>query len=443
MKFNILYTLFIIVSFFVLKTTYGAEGMLSDTDISRKQYCLSIDGGGLRGIIPATILASIEQKTGSTISDLFKSGITGTSTGALIALGLAARKSTDPSHADYNIPLFTAEQLVDFYLEHAGGIFKCWTPSNCCNNCCSCEESSSACFKQAIWNIFTCFSCCGCCNNCSGMCGSQYSNAYLKNELDDKFGKRTLSDVLVPVQVVAFDTNTNSPRYFNTLSSPDILMVDAALASSAAPTFFPPYRFKASGDRSVYYRCIDGGIFENNPTFSALRFAVEIYRNKAKQQEPEVEIKDFKVISIGTGDVEVVTDFASLSKAGKLGWASTVFELSMSGTSKAAHKNLDTLFGKRKDGKHYYRLGVNIPASLTEMDDPAIVETLHMRSKSIEDDEQFNVLVRELTARKIIQSETLLLNEDVTAIYRNLQSQRRRSLMIPLNDTEETNERTE
>lgn len=442
MKTIVHVTIFTVASFLMFTATHAAvENVISDSDINRKQYCLSIDCGGLRGIIPATILASIEKGTGATISELFKSGITGTSTGALIALGLAARKSTDPTHADYNTPLFTAEQLVDFYLEHAGGIFKCWTPANCCHNFPDGSEGKVSCVKQTVWGMLTCFGCFGCCYNCSGMCGPQYSNAYLKKELNDKFGSRKLRDVLVPVQVVAYDTTTISPRYFNTLNSPDVLMVDAALASSAAPTFFSPYRFQVPGDRKVYYRCIDGGIFENSPTSSALRFAVEIYRNNPEQQRQEAEIKDFKVISIGTGDAEVVTNFASLSKAGKLGWASKVVELSMSGTSKATHNKSDTLFGRRDDGKHYYRLGVNIPASLTEMDDPAIVETLHIKSKDIEMDEQFAKLLKELKERKVYIDDAPLVPE-IASIFRSLRRGSRAPLMSPRNEVDDTEERS-
>lgn|GEM_PF-3608055 len=84
---------------------------------------------GWRGIFPATILAHIESALNRPISSIFKAGLTGTSTGALIALGLAARRNMqDPSD---QTPLFTAQGLVGFYKEHKSEIFN----DHCCLGC--------------------------------------------------------------------------------------------------------------------------------------------------------------------------------------------------------------------------------------------------------------------------------------------------------------------
>src|SRR4029078_3479942 len=76
---------------------------------------LSIDGGGIRGIIPATVLESIEERTGKRISDLFDL-ITGTSTGGLLALGLVAPGAS-------GTPMYTASDLVEFYVQKGHAIF--------------------------------------------------------------------------------------------------------------------------------------------------------------------------------------------------------------------------------------------------------------------------------------------------------------------------------
>ncbi len=77
---------------------------------------LSIDGGGIRGIIPAIILASIEERTGKPISELFDL-IAGTSTGAILALGL-----TKPNASGK--PEFTAQRIGELYEEEIPNIFR-------------------------------------------------------------------------------------------------------------------------------------------------------------------------------------------------------------------------------------------------------------------------------------------------------------------------------
>lgn len=103
---------------------YGANdaSIEPEQELVHKRYCLSIDGGGLRGTFPATIIRQIECATDTCTSTLFKGGITGTSTGALIALGLAARKNLDTEDSDYNTPLLTGAELVDFC---CSGILEC------------------------------------------------------------------------------------------------------------------------------------------------------------------------------------------------------------------------------------------------------------------------------------------------------------------------------
>jgi patatin-like phospholipase/acyl hydrolase len=355
--------------------------------VSYIRYCLSIDGGGLKGVIPATILSHIEDSIHPhKISEVFKGGITGTSTGALIALGLAARKSIVSTHPDYKVPMFTAERLINFYESEAKKIFECWTPSNCWNNCSSCEEVGCTFWCQSISNILTCWGCFGCCKNCNGIYGPKYSSAYLKEHLDKEFGGRLMKDALVDVQIVAFNVDKNEPIYFSNIHTPNVKMVDAAMASAAAPTYFPPYKFENPDykiddpeNKDKFYRCVDGGIFENNPGYAALKFAVEIYR---RDHKPEPEIKEFRLVSIGTGQSTVQSDFMQLSRAGKIGWAPKVIKMTMAGTSKAADSHLTTLYAKRKDGRLYYRLQVPIEKKYSKMDSPDNVAPLKRVTKT-------------------------------------------------------------
>src|SRR5215211_2196105 len=69
---------------------------------------LAIDGGGIRGVLPAALLATVEDSLGEPVVDYFDL-VTGTSTGGIIALGLASGLS--------------AHEILDFYLEHGPGVF--------------------------------------------------------------------------------------------------------------------------------------------------------------------------------------------------------------------------------------------------------------------------------------------------------------------------------
>ena len=83
---------------------------------NRKRRVLSIDGGGIRGIIPALVLAHLEQQTGEPCSALFDLMV-GTSTGGVLALGLSVEDGSAR-------PLFSAQQLVKLYEEHGEEIFE-------------------------------------------------------------------------------------------------------------------------------------------------------------------------------------------------------------------------------------------------------------------------------------------------------------------------------
>src|SRR5215204_3408835 len=82
---------------------------------TQMQKVLSIDGGGIRGIIPAMILAEIERRTGRFTSELFDS-VAGTSTGGILALGL-----TKPGQGGE--PEYSAEERIELYETEGEEIF--------------------------------------------------------------------------------------------------------------------------------------------------------------------------------------------------------------------------------------------------------------------------------------------------------------------------------
>lgn len=217
---------------------------------------LSIDGGGVRGIIPAIILSEIEKITDRKISSLFDC-ITGTSTGGLIALGLAKNNK--------NTPQLSASDLVNIYLEKSKDIFK----------------------PSIFRKIYTGF----------GLWGSRYSRKNYDSILSSIFKDNVLSELECNVFIPSYSLNDKKPiilsNYFAAQSKEnDFYLRDVAAATSAAPTYFPPDTF-TNLDGSKKIIAADGGLFANNPELIGIMGAYILF--------PKVNKKDLFLVSLGTG----------------------------------------------------------------------------------------------------------------------------------------------
>lgn len=234
---------------------------------------LSIDGGGIRGIVPAQILACMEQEFGQQATQWFNL-LAGTSTGGMICLGLGCG--------------FSAEHLVNLYQEKAPFIFR---------------ES----FLDGLSGL-------------DEHLRANYGNSKFKTVLKELFGDRTLGDLhALPwlgkknkgIMVCSFDLNPSiesdrnknyRPAIFHSsfLRDREEKLVDLALKTTAAPTFFPIYQKKY----------IDGGVAMNNPSMAAIAYAM----NDSKEVGPEkgqylrngykglrVKREKIHVLSLGTG----------------------------------------------------------------------------------------------------------------------------------------------
>jgi patatin-like phospholipase/acyl hydrolase len=200
---------------------------------------LSIDGGGVKGLFSAEILAGLEEHYGRNVSDYFDM-ICGTSTGGLIALALAVKKP--------------ASEIVEFYKNEGPKIFphKYWA------------SRAFAFCKQVIW-------------------GAKYSNAQLRESLDKVFGDKKMCDAVNQLCIPSYNltigrpTVLKSPFYVNNVNKwcndEQLRMTDVALATSAAPTYFPVIELSGK-----YYT--DGGVWANNPTLCGITEAFKYFINK-------------------------------------------------------------------------------------------------------------------------------------------------------------------
>ncbi|WP_142827184.1 CBASS cGAMP-activated phospholipase [Planococcus soli] len=272
---------------------------------------LSIDGGGVRGIIPAMLLAEIEAQTEKPIAELFDL-VVGTSTGGILALGLVAPDRKTPAN-----PRYTAEQFLGFYLEESHEIFD----------------------KSLFYKITR------------GIFSRRYHARALEKALKKYFGHTMLSEALAHVVIPSYEIHGRFTAFFKSRDvhtkkiEEDVLMRDVARAASAAPTYFIPKKIPAYPGSSF----IDGGVFANNPAMCAYAEAKELF--------PE---EDLLIVSLGTGNPQLTIEFGGVRTWGLLGWARPLWYILMDGSSDVVHHQLNHVLPDRQDAKRYYRFQIEL-----------------------------------------------------------------------------------
>lgn len=271
---------------------------------------LSIDGGGIRGIIPAMVLNEIERRTKRPIASLFDL-IAGTSTGGILALGLTVPRTC-------KAPLYTASQMTEFYDREGARIF-------------SCPLARRA----------------GACGN---LRRSKYSSAGIEQVLIQHFGTSRLCDAATDVLITAYEIERSFPFFFRSAIARerpdyDFPAREVARATSAAPTYFEPMKLP-SGTFTDHYTLIDGGVFANNPAACAL---VE-----ARTTHPDA--RDFLVVSLGTGELTRCLPYDQAKNWGVMRWAMPMLDVVFDGVSRTVDYQLRRLLPDTAgECKHYYR----------------------------------------------------------------------------------------
>ncbi|KAJ4967084.1 hypothetical protein NE237_018933 [Protea cynaroides] len=261
---------------------------------------LSIDGGGIRGIIPATILEFLESQLqeldgeDARLADYFDM-IAGTSTGGLVTAMLTAPN-------DKKRPLFAAKDIKPFYLEHCPKIFP--------------QDSGPF---SSIAKLF------------KTMGGPKYDGKYLHRIVREKLGERRLNQTLTSVVIPTFDIMQLQPTIFSSYEATRDLTMNAPLSdicigTSAAPTYLPTYYFKNEDkERNVReFHLTDGGVAANNPALVAIgEITKQVFkRNPDFAPFKPMEYGRFLVISIGTGAAKIEQKYnaTEAAKWGALGW---------------------------------------------------------------------------------------------------------------------------
>lgn len=252
-----------------------------------RRLILSIDGGGIRGLIPALVLAELEQRLKAAGKKGPLAGrfdlIAGTSTGGIIAAGL-----TCPATKGGKTPVCTAADLVDFYADEGDAIF---------------DQS----FFNRLRSIL----------NPAGLFDEKYDARPLEQALRKRLGDIPLSKALTTVVLTAYDIErreavymTNGPSSSGEPSD-DYLFWEAARATSAAPTYFETALISNLTKKRTE-ALVDGGVFANDPSLGAVVEA-------KKQQWAE---KDLVIVSLGTGENIRSFNYAEARNWGALSWIS-------------------------------------------------------------------------------------------------------------------------
>jgi len=315
---------------------------------------LAIDGGGIRGVIPATVLVDLERRLVprplATVFDL----IVGTSTGGIIALGLTVPDGERPRHS--------AERLLELYLNDGEAIF---------------PGGGRVAHPRAGWLRE----------------GTRYLASELEEVLARYFGGTPLTAALTAVVVTSYDLARGEPV---TLSSraelgdvSDVTMVVAARATSAAPMFFAP-EIVEDGERERML--VDGGLYANNPAVLGYLLGGRV---ATREDLP------LALVSLGTGTRPKRTAVPVAERA-QMRDASTVARALLEAVSTGSGNLGDLLLARVADGERfrYWRLQTTVGSCNFAMDDssPENVACLYERARELvsENDKELSAITRAL-----------------------------------------------
>jgi patatin-like phospholipase/acyl hydrolase len=279
---------------------------------------LCIDGGGIRGLIPALVLAEIEQRTGRRIAELVDL-VAGTSTGGILACGLT-RPGPDGR------PLYSAQELAGIYVEEGPRIFH----------------------RSLLKRIFS----------VDGWVDERYDDDGLDAALARYLGEATLSQALADVLVTAYEISDRLAFFFRSArarSDPayDFPLVQVARATGAAPSYFEPAEATdVAGART--YPLVDGGVFAVNPSMCALADVT------AAGRADELRL----MLSLGTGEHTRSYSFEQTRSWGQLEWARPVLDMVFDGVADTTDFEAATLMGDR-----YVRLQTELNIASDDLDD--------------------------------------------------------------------------
>lgn len=288
--------------------------------MAKRMRMLSVDGGGIRGLIPAAILVEVEailrQREGpdARLADYFDL-FAGTSTGGIIA-GLMILPDRSP--------VKTTQDIVDFYLKQGPVLFR------------------SSVGEKLLRG--------------GGLTDERYSSAGFNQALDETIGvsdgsspEMMLSELTKPTVITTFNATTGRPYFFKAhragVDGLDFSVRSVALATAAAPTYFEAANVES--DQGPFGSCVDGGVFANNPAMCAYAEARGHFGYGAK---------DMAILSLGTGKSVKKYSHDDMRDWGVTQWLKPMLDMMLGGSDSAVDYQVRQIFETLGDdaGQHQY-----------------------------------------------------------------------------------------
>jgi patatin-like phospholipase/acyl hydrolase len=279
---------------------------------------LSLDGGGIRGLVTCRWLAGVDAALAAAGRREIPASfdlLAGSSTGGLIACGLALGRPPT--------------ELAELYRARRDEIF----PG----------------IARRLWSRTTrLFS--------QGPSAPRYDGRGLEGVLADTFGDARLGDLRTPTLVTSYDTISRKPVIFKSFKPEhaDLRVRDVCRATSAAPTYFPAHPMRVEGADCAL---IDGGIVANNPTACAI---AEALRRDDRVHCPE----DLVVLSVGSGERIRPIDLRAAREWGALEWAVPIIDVLFDGNAESVD-----YIARHVVGDAYFRMQAPLTVGLDDLDD--------------------------------------------------------------------------
>jgi patatin-like phospholipase/acyl hydrolase len=286
---------------------------------------LAIDGGGIRGLIPALVLTELERRASRRTFEMFDL-IAGTSTGGILACALCAPDA------------LPASELVRLYTEEGPKIFD----------------------RSLFQRI----------QSADGLLDEKYDDAALDSALERFLEHKRLAETRPDLIVPSYDTALPGPYFFKTTKAKETPETDdfplslVARPTSAAPTYFEALE---AGDKAL----IDGGVFATNPAMCAL---AEVLNRE------DVRPRDVVLLSLGCGQRTEKHSFDQIKDWGLVTWARPILDVVFDGVSDAVNYQLERVLSPDR----YLRLQVELTLASDDLDDAGDENLARLRAQAEE-----------------------------------------------------------